>query len=240
MSWTPPPSPDPSSILRDAVADTERGDYQSALAKHLWFFEHALEYEPSQYGVRLSFALRYWKDLADRYPPALEALSQLRDTAADGVLSGGEVRESFMDAMSLNRVLDNRDATRELFHQLHESNADHAAVVYQIAQPILVQAGDYALCNEYLQAETAIDHLIELFQLHRDRPASDPAADRHRQYAEITFRNETATVIALLVVAGRSDEAKRLSQQVASTWDDESVHTAIAQALNGEFPPQSE
>ena len=53
--------------------------YQEALKRHVWFHEHAIEHDPGMSGVRLSFALSAWRDLAEVYPPAKKALVDTRD-----------------------------------------------------------------------------------------------------------------------------------------------------------------
>src|SRR4051812_34817029 len=85
--WSPPVKPDPSSILQEAEADTRAGRFEDALQKHIWYHENALKFQRAQYGVRLSFALSAWWELASKYPPAMEALRRARDTAEANVRS---------------------------------------------------------------------------------------------------------------------------------------------------------
>jgi len=66
--------------LSDTQQMVREGRYQEALERFVWFHDHALEHEPSaMYGVRLSFALSYWKSLGDVYPPAMTALVEMRN-----------------------------------------------------------------------------------------------------------------------------------------------------------------
>lgn len=238
-NWTPPESPDPSTTLHEAAEDARQGRHALALQKYRWFFEHALEYEPAQYGVRLSFALGYWHELAQKYPPAMVELRALRDRATQNAIAGIDVHESFHDASSINRVLDEVAATRELFLALHKLDRTRAEAVYHIAQPILIQFSEFELCGEYLAAESAIEHVIELFHMHRDPlfPGSDDA--RHRQFAEDHFRNESATVIAILASTKRLDDAHRIAKRIINEWDDPSVREVVSRALLGQFPPHA-
>src|SRR6185436_8688257 len=107
--WKPPEKPDPSAIFNEAQQDSRAGRFEDALAKQIWFHENALKIEPAQYGVRLSFALVAWRDLAAKYPPAMEALQKARDTAEAKVKTTAEVFESFHDAVSLNETLRESD-----------------------------------------------------------------------------------------------------------------------------------
>ena len=55
--WTPPENPNPFAIMQEAVADTDAGQYEVALAKQVWYHENATKLQPAQSGIRLSFAL---------------------------------------------------------------------------------------------------------------------------------------------------------------------------------------
>jgi hypothetical protein len=61
---------DPSQVLREAGDLVRRGAHAEALKKYRWFHENALAHDPDMRGVRRSFALRYWAQLGDIYPPA--------------------------------------------------------------------------------------------------------------------------------------------------------------------------
>src|SRR5215204_5388143 len=113
--WTPPAKPDPDKIFTEAKSDAARGRYSDALAKHVWFHHHALKYQPSLYGVRLSFALGAWRDLGAAYPPALDKLKSVRDDTEKAVREGSGTREAFHDFVSINKTLFENDRTRDLF-----------------------------------------------------------------------------------------------------------------------------
>ncbi len=81
---------------RDAARD---GRYAEALSEYIWFHNHALEEMPSLRGVRRSFALGYWLELAAAYPPARAALKGVRDEKTKRLLEGAEDWELFNDAL---------------------------------------------------------------------------------------------------------------------------------------------
>ena len=72
QQWVPPDNPDPNEIWDEAEADVQEGRLDLAAEKYLWFHENALMYQPSLSGVRLSYALGDWRDLADKYRPAMQ------------------------------------------------------------------------------------------------------------------------------------------------------------------------
>ena len=88
LAWTPPANPDPDRILREALEDRIAGRYEDALAKHEWFQREALRYQRSLAGVRNSFAVAWWAELASLYAPAKSSLLKVRDDAAQAVREG--------------------------------------------------------------------------------------------------------------------------------------------------------
>src|SRR5947209_8709006 len=117
-AWSPPDKPDPSEILHEGVADTREGRYEMALAKFLWFHEHALKYRPSQSAVRLSFALSYWFDLATVFPRALDALCATRDRCEKALEESRYDFEHFHELAAINRVLGEGSRTSLVFKRL--------------------------------------------------------------------------------------------------------------------------
>jgi hypothetical protein len=121
-NWTPPENPNPKAILDEAEEDADAKRYENALAKHVWYHQNALQFEPAQYGVRLSFALRAWIELGKSYPPALEKLRSVRDEAGKAVREGKRSRDLFHDFVAINKYLEEEDNTMALFLWLDTNN----------------------------------------------------------------------------------------------------------------------
>jgi len=150
--WTPPENPDPRKIRDEAGADTRAGRYTDALAKLTWFHENALTTPGGESlgPVRLSFGLKDWYDLAQKYPPALVKLTSYRDSAMQRVREGKDAFDSFQEAKGINEVLEEEKRTHELFLWLHANRMEVAKQVYALAEPLLVKAKLYKLCGSYL------------------------------------------------------------------------------------------
>jgi RNA polymerase sigma-70 factor (ECF subfamily) len=58
---------DPNQVRDEANALRAKGQYQAALDRYLWYWNHALEYEPGLSAVRLSFLLSDWVELGRPY-----------------------------------------------------------------------------------------------------------------------------------------------------------------------------
>ncbi len=233
-SWHPGPTPDTQAILAEAEDDAQIGRYSDALAKHVWFHENALKLAPAMAGVRLSYALSSWKSLGDSYPPALEKLRAERDKAADNVRSEKDARHSFHDFRNINRVLGEDEKTGELFHWLDSNKPKVATEVFDIAQPVLVKAKEYQICGKYLDPDRSFQRMLRIYEEHKKFSVR---TDETRDFEAKWFTNSVGTLIALLVVNQRQDEANRIADEARKTWDDPGFREQLDRALKGEVPP---
>lgn len=235
-TWVPPENPDPSMILSEAVRDRQAGRYELALAKHLWFHEHAL-HQPSLYGVRLSFALGYWFELAEEFPPALDELKHARERAVIRFHGSGYDHSAFHDFVSLNRTLGEEGRTVDAFKVLHRMDSQAARGVYRLAEPSLIRQSEYELCGRYLQPKKQFDNAVQIYRHGREFEAQH-AHPKHRppETARPSFINEITTLVSLLVQNNRRDEAQRIADAALRELDDDSFRNALAEALTGKVP----
>jgi hypothetical protein len=238
VTWSAPAKPDPELILNEAEEDTAAGRYETALTKHIWFYNNALKYKAGLAGVRLSFALNSWKALGQLYPPALATLRTLRDAAAEAAISGDHQRASFHDFASINRTLDDDAKTSQLFIDLDRKHADLAKQVFDIAEPALIKAREYALCGKYLDPDRSFKRSLDFFKMQlRSAGQLRESGDEIRKVAERGFATETANLVALLVINGRQKEADRIAVKARKEWADEGFWRQIERAQKGELPP---
>lgn len=142
---------DPGDILRRGRAHACEGRHEEALTDYLWFHKHALEHERAYYGVRLSFALAYWKELADVYPPAAAAMRAVRnETAAALLRADGNTRTLFDEVAAIDRELGNSRDTYDLFLSLIAEDPEQAKRCAELALPSIVDAEDYDLATQFL------------------------------------------------------------------------------------------
>jgi len=88
-----PPRYNPETVRNEADRLEKEGRYDEALERRIWYHNNILQYDKSERGVRLSFALGDWVDLAEQFPPAMEALTTVRDEAARRALKGRRWRQ---------------------------------------------------------------------------------------------------------------------------------------------------
>lgn len=234
--WIPPKEPNPTAIFREAQADARATRFEDALAKLLWFHENALKIEPAQYGVRLSFALAAWRDLAEKHAPAKEALIKARDTAESNVRTNHGDFEAFHDAASLNNILRESYRTVTLFKWIDEHNPGRAKRALSVADHALIVAKEYALCGKYIEPETDYAGLAKGFRQNL-KMSKEERFKNMKDFGEKKFTSDVGTLVALLVLNDRKSEAKTIRDKAIEEWDDKAFHERLGKALEGELPP---
>jgi hypothetical protein len=234
--WTPPPRPDPSAILKEAKSDADAGRYSDALAKHLWFHRNALTYERALYGVRLSFALGYWLELSEHYPPALEALKDSREEAAGRIRSGTGGRDDFHDFSSINEYLNEEAATTELFIWLDRNNPAFAKTAYASAERALVESKNYQLCGKYIDPSRSTRRMVQIYREHQQMVKENRFGDDMQEFAQKSLAYEASTLVALLVLNGRNVEADEVIAAVLKERADDEFRRELEKAKKGVVP----
>lgn len=236
-AWQPPSNPDPTEIYRSTALDHRDGRHAQALAKHLWFFHHALDIDDSFYGVRLSFALSAWKRLAEDYPPAYQALTETRDACEHQFQNSPEF-STFHDAAALNQVLEETQRVVDLFIPMASTQPEIAKSLYHVAEPHLVAHDCYAVCDPFLETSDRMERAAEVYRMHKQIEATKgDTEDAPPEIAEKMYTHEVATLVALLVHNNRLSEAQRACDIGQKVVPNERFRDNMKAALSGEFPP---
>jgi hypothetical protein len=235
--WTPPANPDAHKILNEAQDDTRAGRYANALAKHVWFHENALKYQSSLYGVRLSFALSYWIQLGDAYPPALEKLKGIRDETAKKVRKadrGRKIIEDFHDFAAINKSLEDDPKTTDLFVWLDSKKPTAAEQVFRVAEPALIKSKQYRLCGKYIDPDRSYAEIVRNYQVNKGMRGN--FGKEFQQFSEKAFSNGVETLVALLVQNDRKADALRIAEKALKERDDPGFKEELEKAKTGEVP----
>lgn len=240
QQWMPPHDPDPRAIRKEADTDIQAGRFDLASEKYLWYHENALKYRPSLSGVRLSFALHDWRDLANQYPPALQDMQWIRDKAEESVRKSDDDFAAYQELVALNDVLKDDGRTIELFKWLDQHNRHFARSVYTIAQHALVDAGELALCEKYIVGDNSFESIMDDYerrlQWSDDYYEGDVDPRRH-DFDQMFLTRRTAYIIAILVNLERSSEAAVIAETVLQALENETHKVQISDALEG-IPPE--
>ncbi|HEX3797940.1 MAG TPA: protein kinase [Verrucomicrobiae bacterium] len=241
--WSPPPGSDPIDplkILEEARKLRDAGKYAEAHQRYLWFFNHALEYNPGTSGVRLSYALTEWYELGRRYPAAHSAIEQIRDRDRMDFYEGRGYAALFTEFAALNHYLQNEDETVNVFDSFRENDRDLAQQCFPQVEELLVKRHDYKECLEYIPDPDAAFDSIEqtwdrakqmedsqaelqsqmqkrtdesnenLRRQHPDAPRSRFVLPPLPKTADNNFINQTRQLIEILVATGSSQKAESI------------------------------
>jgi predicted Ser/Thr protein kinase len=148
----PGEKPDLTKIQQEAKELTQRGQYEEALGRYIWFYDHEPEFsEPYQDVVRISSGISDWVELGRRYPKAKQALLEIRDRNTRKISSGEGYFDLFRETASINDQLGNLQGTCALFKQLAASpDKKLAQQCYPIAEGALISRGEYELCLNFI------------------------------------------------------------------------------------------
>jgi hypothetical protein len=209
----------PRGVLAEARLLAAQGRFQEALEKHVWFHEHALEFDEALAGVRLSFGLTGWVELGDVYPPARQALLSVRDRATRAIAQGDGSFALFHEVAAINRHLGDEAETVRFFELLHQRHPELARQCYPVAEQTLVQAGEYATCSSYVPDPAArVEEICRFRQMTLEIAEENPRLGapeaRLREYAALKFLDETQRLIAILEGAGRTQDAEHVRAAV--------------------------
>jgi hypothetical protein len=251
-SLAPGQKPDLEGIRREATALASTGQYEQALQRHLWYHNHALEYNRKERGVRLSFVLSDWVELGRKYPKAKQALLEVRDDDTRKLVEGRGSVQLFRDVAAINRAYGNEDATYALFKTVRQQDPALANRCYDTVEDVLVKNGEYALCLSCLgdyQArfasireewqrgraweEKASKYLVSFSFGAQNGPHPPPMpklGSPTPKYYDKHFIEESRQLIEILVGAGHKAEAGKLQEQALAALDDERLKSAVADA----------
>jgi hypothetical protein len=130
-------------VLVEAKELMQRGDFEGALQRHIWYHNHAVSLDPALGAVRLSFALSDWKELAQRYPKAKQALIEIRDQKTTEIDQGRGFSDLFADVAAINSYLDDDKLTCDLFHRIEQTDPVLARQCIPYAKAALIKNGEY-------------------------------------------------------------------------------------------------
>lgn len=144
-TWSPAvvpgSAPDLQKILNEAKQKMSQGQYEEAMQRYIWYHNHSKS-DPSQVGVRNSFALSDWVELGRRYPKARQALIEIRDADAGEFSQGRGYFDLFMELAAINRYLGQEDATVAVFKGLVAHDKALAQQCYSLIEPQLIQRSE--------------------------------------------------------------------------------------------------
>ncbi len=256
-TWSPAlapgAQPDFANILSEAKGCMDQGDYEGALQRLIWYHNHS-RFDPAQAGVRNSFALSDWVELGRRYPKARQALLEIRAADAREFSEGRGYFGLFLEVSSMNRELQEPDATLALFRQVEAGDKKLAQQCFAIVEGLLVQRGEYEKCLDYLgDPQAAFERIRQSWQqmknfeeqsaarreqtkrfqeMAKTNPlyAHLPMGPELPKFADNNFVGQARQLIEILVATGNQADAEKIQGEAAAILDDARLHSAVSDA----------
>jgi hypothetical protein len=204
--------------------------YDEALKRCLWFHEHAVEQDPAMVGVRGSFALAVWNDLAKKYSPARTALVETRDRSIEKLLTGKGESIDFLDVRAINDLLNESAKTTELFEQLDQKQPKLAKSMVNVAKNDLFAAKRFDLLKKYLYP---IDEAFK--EVHKQYDDLYQAGSKDwqqgasiRALAKDEFERDCLQLIKLAIESNDLPGAIEVQKNALRVLDRESIRKAVS------------
>jgi tetratricopeptide (TPR) repeat protein len=213
-----------------AWSATSAGKYEDALRG----FERLLAQTPPAGRRHALHLLVGWGMLAKVHPPALAALTAVRDRDAAPLLAGEGDQALFAYIETVNRELDQPSHTRQLFICLDQKAPALAAACARDALPALVRCEDYALARRYMPDPEArinwASGMLSSLEGLEDLPLSDP---HPRPYAEIgNYAKEVRLMLDILNGCDETEAAIKARNLALSQVPQPKIRARVATEID--------
>ena len=207
----------------------KEGKYAVALERHIWFHDHVLEHDGSMVGVRVSFALAYWKGLGDKYPPAMVALKKLRDDDAQKLLDKKGDVEIFREVTHINEYMSDNLNTNNLFTKIVALQPDLAAVCFKIAKKSLFKEKNYELLFKYLSNPIADYYQIESDYKTETLRNQDPDFIKYnmKPFTDDQFVQKCLRLLDFTIAKFDLQTSQKIQSLALNTFKDERLINAV-------------
>jgi len=215
---------------------TLEGRHEEALRDFVWFHMHALEHDKALSGVRLSFGLGYWKELADLYAPARDALDETRSRAEGLLLSGQGGRFEFNEVVAIDRELDQPANTHSLFARIAVEKPEVARQCADLALEAVAEVGDFELASRFLpHPESYLLWLSEGLNssIARTKGLAPALLSRRRAAYVRNYCSDVRTVIKVLNELGNEDAAGAALDWAVALVESRKARTMVSRELLG-------
>jgi hypothetical protein len=222
---------DPQTALDEALDFAVQGRYEEALQRHVWLHQHA---DREWHWGEWYSSTHSWAILGEMYPPARQALIDIRDQTAATVRAGDWSWRLFDEVAIINEHLREESATAGLFLDLHRADPNRAGQFYKYAEAGLVARGLYAVCAAHLPDPLSrFEELRAVFRRLLSRVAEIYPPDklgRFRWVAERQLAKEIGRLLTILIAVGRVDETEQVRAFALAETESTAAREAIARA----------
>ena len=208
--------PEIVTVLEDANLAHKAGDFVNALKFYEYFFDHALDDDPyALYGVRLSYCLQGWADLALEFPGAKISLETKKRSILSQYLETKDP-ERFHDYFTICHHLGTETDALEQFLTLHHELPNSAVKLVKYVWDDLINAEQWSVCNDLLlEPSQKLDELFSVFDEQARLKEVDAEFDNLKFDKHIvdSLLDSIQNVVLVLRHANRDDDINALQRQ---------------------------
>lgn len=235
--WQPTEPIDLDQIRDSARQDKENKHYALALKKELWYFQNALSIEPAQVGVRLSFALSQWHDLANVYPPAKTLLHYAAYNLQQDIKQSEQPAfNAISEYVAISDKLGRADNTVSLFKWLDAHQPAQIKYSRRMFEPAMLVQKEYTLLAKYINPDLDYATHLTSYLASLEYEKSKADFDENESFATNNFIYSIAKMVALLVKDERKSGAHKLIKRAKIDIQNNKLDSAIKLALQGNIP----
>ncbi|MHB9138790.1 MAG: hypothetical protein ACYC4Q_05240 [Victivallaceae bacterium] len=189
---------DMSKYLMDTQKMAQEGKNEEALKRFIWLYDHSLEHEPAFHAVRTSYLLSYWKELGNKYPPALKALQEIRDKETELIKNGKGTFDTFQEVTSINEQLMEIEKSIELFEFMDKKYPALAKRYWPLIDSKIIAAKKFDLARKYIpDFMKKFNKSVLSYKENILRYETTGDLKNYKEYNENSFIGETLDLIAV-------------------------------------------
>jgi thiol-disulfide isomerase/thioredoxin len=189
------------------------GELDEATKEYRWLWSHMLAHGEEHLGTRWSFLPFDMASLAQSFEPAREAFADLRRETAERLSTTTPRPTDRMDWLVLNRIPGDTERNLEWFDQMratpHAMQRD-PAVVYELEELLFSRGRWSDVASLYPDPLAWLERQIGMLTMDLSSVENPPDL---RAMLQQMFRASAGRLYAVLLAAGRDDEARRVAEE---------------------------
>ena len=200
---------DMSTYLMNAQKLVQEGKNEEALKRFVWLYNHSLEQDPAFSAVRLSYLLGYWVELGAQYPPALNALQEIRDRETELIKNGKGNSNIFDEVISINKYLLEDERSIALFEFMDKKYPVLAQSSWVFIRAKIIAAKKFDLARKYMP-DLMKEFRRAVFSYKRNVLYYETYSASFKEFNESSFIDEVLGLIAVAEASGDKKTANRI------------------------------
>lgn len=217
------------ALLTDARSLRDEGDLKQALDKYLLFFEQS--YGTSYTGVRLSYVPSEIAAMGEKYPPAIDALRDLRDTREKRLLNNKSTRDDIHEWSSLSAYLEGSEYVidrYDLLRRMGDTDPVVLASILELNWEKFIKAGRYQEMESLaFEKISMLQQTVANWDSYKG-DGSDGSDIRKAMYEYLV--REYALVYEVLLATENIEQADTVSHKLLSLNKDGAAYHALIEA----------